>query len=122
MACSLSRLVCSTYSLVFFGTSSGMSCSGGGPASTAETSRFALRCRIFTIRAPLAKETTNDPSSLPNCPKTIPRILSSVLIVWISCFPLYIRISPFFNATRMALYALDFEGVIAHMVLIGDGK
>mmetsp|Transcript_29396 Transcript_29396/g.77019 ORF Transcript_29396/g.77019 Transcript_29396/m.77019 type:complete len:262 (+) Transcript_29396:177-962(+) len=121
-ACSRSRVVCSTYSLVFLGTSSGMSCSGGGPGGAPLASRLALRVRILTMSAPLLKLRTMEPSSRPKVPSLIPVTTSFVCVVETSCLPLYSRTSPLFSATATTLAVRIFVMERRLMHEMGAGR
>ena len=99
MAISFSRVVWSTYTRVFFGMLSGMSCSGGGPAAAADASRFAARWSILTKRPPFFERMTSELSSRPYWPKRSAAIGSFRCSVVMSVFSRYMRTSPLASAT-----------------------
>jgi hypothetical protein len=98
---SRSRCVWSRYSRVFFGTASGMSCSGGGPVlwCSSVTSKVAVRLSILKVRAPLRLARMRVLASRPYWPKRIATTVSGHCIdaTWTS--PLYTRTSPPSSAT-----------------------
>jgi hypothetical protein len=77
MPWSRSRCVCSTYSFVFFGTASGMSCSGGGPVLDPTFSSDDVRGRILIERPPDFITSTSVLSSRANLPKRSPVTMPS---------------------------------------------
>merc|ERR1719399_856287 len=121
IAFSFSRVVCSTYSFVFFGTSSGMSCSGGGPGGAVDASRLALRFRILITSPPDLSERIRQPSSRPKVPNLHPMICSSTEKVCTRYFPLYRRTSPLFRHTISALLTVEREVLSTVMHEIGCG-
>mmetsp|Transcript_9655 Transcript_9655/g.24975 ORF Transcript_9655/g.24975 Transcript_9655/m.24975 type:complete len:277 (-) Transcript_9655:866-1696(-) len=102
VAWSRSRCVCSTYSFVFFGIASGMSCSGGGPGGALAESSAADRCSILMSSVPALPTMASAPSSRPYDPKRMPTMGSSTVRVCTRSFSLYTRTSPLCSETSRA--------------------